>query len=179
MKNLVEIRNLHFTRGDRQIFSGIDIDIPKADNTFGLLTLGSGEGRDLTSELVEDERSIDEGQAIINGREDILRKRRDNGGGGRGRKTTVVRPHTANARVGRESPPLDLANYLLEDNSKPLNRRRANTDKGENLLIPSDKEILKKKIRKEKNLKSQHDNQREILRRKVLNASASRKVIYR
>lgn len=42
MTNLVKIRNLHFNRGNRNIFSGVDLDIPKGKITAVMGPSGTG-----------------------------------------------------------------------------------------------------------------------------------------
>jgi phospholipid/cholesterol/gamma-HCH transport system ATP-binding protein len=67
MKNLVEIRDLHYSRDDRIIFSGIDVDIPKGKITA--IMGPSGTGKTTVLKLISRQLSPDRGSIKIAGEE--------------------------------------------------------------------------------------------------------------
>lgn len=67
MKNLVEIKNLHFTRGDRAIFSGVDINIPKGKITA--IMGPSGTGKTTVLNLISKQLDPESGSIKVDGQE--------------------------------------------------------------------------------------------------------------
>ncbi len=67
MKNLVEIRDLHYSRDGRVIFSGVDIDIPKGKITA--IMGPSGTGKTTVLKLVSKQLSPNRGSIKVDGEE--------------------------------------------------------------------------------------------------------------
>ena len=64
--NLVEIDDVHYSRGDRQIFSGLDMQIPRGKVTA---VLGpSGSGKTTLLNLITGQLSPDQGAVLFDGR---------------------------------------------------------------------------------------------------------------
>lgn len=67
MKNLVEIRGLHYSRDERIIFSGIDMDIPKGKITA--IMGPSGTGKTTVLKLISRQLFPDRGSIKVDGEE--------------------------------------------------------------------------------------------------------------
>ena len=67
MKNLVEIKNLHFERNNRKIFSDIDINIPRGKITA--IMGPSGTGKTTVLKLISKQLTPNEGSIKIEGKE--------------------------------------------------------------------------------------------------------------
>ena len=64
--NLVEIDDVHYSRGDRQIFSGLDMQIPRGKVTA---ILGpSGAGKTTLLNLITGQLNPDQGVVLFDGR---------------------------------------------------------------------------------------------------------------
>ncbi|OOY86040.1 ABC transporter ATP-binding protein, partial [Solemya velum gill symbiont] len=65
MSALVSIRNLHFSRGDRAIFNGVDLDIPRGKITA--IMGPSGTGKTTLLKLIAGQLVPDQGEITVDG----------------------------------------------------------------------------------------------------------------
>ena len=64
---LVKIRDLHFSRGDRKIFDGVDLDIPRGKVTA--IMGPSGTGKTTLLRLIGGQLDPDQGSVVVDGQE--------------------------------------------------------------------------------------------------------------